>query len=113
MVLVYPVISFESPYGHMGSAHNQLGPTPEPEKIRDYSNVQQVANNTPPAFLVHAKDDDAVPFVNSTLFDEALKKHHIPENIYLYEKGGHGFGMKNLTSTVLWMDLVIHWILKL
>ncbi len=113
MVLVYPVISFESPYGHMGSAHNLLGPSPAPEKIREYSNEQQVANNTPPAFLVHAKDDGAVPYVNSTLFDEALKQHHIPEEIYLFEKGGHGFGMKNPTSTVLWMDLVIPWILKL
>jgi acetyl esterase/lipase len=113
MVLVYPVISFESPNGHMGSAHNLLGPNPTVEKIKEYSNEQQVTNNTPHSFLVHAKDDDAVPYVNSTLFDEALKQHHIPEEIYLYEKGGHGFGMKNPTSTVLWMDLCIPWILKL
>jgi acetyl esterase/lipase len=113
MVLAYPVISFENPYGHMGSAHNLLGPNPAPEKIKEYSNEQQVTDNTPPAFLVHAKDDGAVPYVNSTLFDEALKQHHIPEEIYLFEKGGHGFGMKNPTSTVLWMDLCIPWILKL
>jgi len=113
MVLVYPVISFESPNGHMGSAHNLLGPSPAPEKIKLYSNELQVKDNTPPAFLVHAKNDDAVPYVNSTLFDEALKQHHIPEGIYLYEKGGHGFGMKNPTNPVLWMDLCIPWILSL
>ena len=113
MVLVYPVISFQPPNGHMGSAHNLLGPAPSQEKINEYSNELQVTDKTPPSFLVHAKDDDAVPYVNSTLFDEALKQHHIPEEIYLFEKGGHGFGMKNPTSTVLWMDLCIPWILKL
>lgn len=113
MVLVYPVISFQPPNGHMGSAHNLLGPDPSQAKMNEYSNELQVTDKTPPSFLVHAKDDGAVPYVNSTLFDEALKQHHIPEEIYLYEKGGHGFGMKNPTSTVLWMDLCIPWILKL
>ena len=96
----------------MGSAHNLLGPHPSPEKIIEYSNELQVTDQTPPAFLVHAKDDDAVPYANSMLFAEALKKHHIPEEVYLYDQGGHGFGMKNKTSPLLWMDLCILWLGK-
>jgi hypothetical protein len=50
---------------------------------------------------------------NSTKFSAALKKNHIPNGIYLYEKGGHGFGMINPTSDVKWMDKVIIWMEKL
>jgi acetyl esterase/lipase len=110
MLLIYPVISFKTPIAHMGSAHNLLGPNPSPQQINEYSNEAQVTDFTPPAFLVHAKDDDVVPYANSLVFAEALKNHHIPAKIYLYDKGGHGFGMTNNTSTQKWMDLCIGWI---
>ena len=112
MILIYPVISFKSPIAHMGSAHNLLGSNPSPEKIREYSNEEQVTDRTPPAFLVHAKDDDAVPCENSLWFADALKKHHVPVEVYLYEQGGHGFGMNNKTSSQLWMDFCIQWLGK-
>jgi acetyl esterase/lipase len=112
MILIYPVISFKSPNAHMGSAHNLLGPNPSGDKINEFSNEMQVTDFTPPAFLVHAKDDNAVPYANSTDFVEALKKHHIPVELYLYERGGHGFGMTNKTSNQPWMDLCILWMKK-
>jgi dipeptidyl aminopeptidase/acylaminoacyl peptidase len=46
---------------------------------------------------------------NSLLFTDALKQHGVPVDMYLYEKGGHGFGMYNKTSEVRWMDLVENW----
>jgi acetyl esterase/lipase len=110
MLLIYPVISFKPSIAHMGSAHNLLGPDPSKEEINEFSNEMQVTDLTPPAFLVHAKDDDAVPYANSLVFAEALKNHHIPSKIYLYERGGHGFGMTNHTSAQQWMDLCIEWI---
>jgi acetyl esterase/lipase len=110
MLLIYPVISFKPPIAHMGSAHNLLGPNPSNEQIKEFSNEMKVTDLTPPAFLVHAKDDDAVPYANSLVFAEALKNHHIPVKIFLYEQGGHGFGMTNKTSTQKWMDLCIEWI---
>jgi acetyl esterase/lipase len=110
MILIYPVISFNSRIGHMGSLHNLLGPHPTPEKINEYSNELQVTDQTPPAFLVHAKDDNTVPFENSTVFADSLKKHHVPVEVWLYNQGGHGFGMQNKTSRQPWMDLCIRWI---
>jgi acetyl esterase/lipase len=110
MVLVYPVISFRGALAHTGSEHNLLGENPSPEKINAFSNEMQVTDQTPPAFLVHAKDDDAVPYQNSTVFADSLSKHHIPAEILLYEKGGHGFGMTNTTDARLWMDRCIDWI---
>lgn len=110
MLLIYPVISFKSPIAHMGSAHNLLGPKPTKEQIDEFSNEMQVTDLTPPAFLVHAKDDNVVPYANSLVFAGALKNHHIPAKIFLYEQGGHGFGMTNNTSSKRWMDLCIEWI---
>jgi acetyl esterase/lipase len=110
MLLIYPVVSFTPPIAHMGSAHNLLGPDPSQEQIKEFSNEMQVTDLTPPTFLVHAKDDNVVPYANSLVFAEALKNHHVPAQIYLYEKGGHGFGMTNNTSSQRWMDLCIEWI---
>ncbi len=110
MVLIYPVISFQDSLVHTGSEHNLLGMNPSNEKKMEYSNEMQVTPQTPPAFLVHARDDDAVPYSNSIVFEEALKKYHIPAELILYENGGHGFGMTNHTSDRQWMDLCIRWI---
>jgi acetyl esterase/lipase len=110
MMLIYPVISFRPPIAHMGSVNNLIGPDPSEEKIKEFSNEEQVTDQTPPTFLVHAKDDDAVPYANSIWFAETCKNHHVPVEVYLYEKGGHGFGMTNQTSSQLWMDLGIRWL---
>jgi acetyl esterase/lipase len=110
LLLIYPVISFKPSIAHMGSAHNLLGPDPTNEEIDEFSNEMQVTDRTPPAFLVHAKDDNVVPYTNSLVFAEALKKHGIPEKVFLYDRGGHGFGMTNNTSPQKWMDMCIEWI---
>lgn len=112
MVLVYPVISFSDSIGHIGSRDNLIGKNPPPERAREYSNELQVTPQTPPAFLVHAKDDP-VKVENSLQFADALKKANVPVELYLYEQGGHGYGMYNKTSAVRWMDLVQQWMRKM
>lgn len=113
MILGYPVINLTDSLAHLGSRNNLLGQNPSAEKIREYSNDMQVNESTPPTFLVHAKDDGAVMVANTLLFEEALKKSNVPVEVYLYEKGGHGFGMINKTSDVLWMDLLEQWMVKM
>jgi acetyl esterase/lipase len=113
MVLIYPVISFNDNITHMGSRDNLIGKNPSPEKIKLYSNEMQVTDDTPPTFLVHAKDDDVVPVANSINFENALQQHNVPSQLFLYEKGGHGFGLKNPTSNVDWFDLTIEWMKKM
>jgi acetyl esterase/lipase len=113
MILVYPVISFTDSIGHIGSRDRLIGKNPSEEKITAYSNELQITPHTPPAFLIHAKDDNAVPVKNSLAFAAALKKNKVRAEVYLYGKGGHGFGMNNRTSNVKWMDLVEKWIKNL
>ncbi|MFL5747434.1 MAG: alpha/beta hydrolase [Niastella sp.] len=112
MILVYPVISFADSICHMGSRDNLIGKDPSPEKKKEYSNELQVTKKTPPTYLVHAEDDSTVKVQNMLLFATALQKNKVPFDFYLYEKGGHGFGLINKTSEVKWMDLVQEWMTK-
>jgi len=107
-VLIYPVISFGK-YAHLGSRNNLLSPDTTASLINYYSNELQVNAQTPPAFLVHAKDDKAVPIDNSEMYLDQLKKFGVPGELYVYEKGGHGFGMNNKTSDVKWTALLTKW----
>lgn len=111
MILVYPVITFTEPIGNGGSREQLLGKHPTAEKIKAYSNELQVTKDTPPAFLVQAKDDP-IKYENATMFADALRNHDVPAEVYLYERGAHGFGMDNKTSPVKWMDLVHAWMKK-
>ena len=110
-ILIYPVISFQN-FGHGGSRNSLIGPVMTEEAIHYFSNEEQINTYSPPAFLVHAKDDDAVPVLNSTIYAKTLEMNKVPAEIYLYEKGGHGFGMKNPTSEVYWPNLLKDWLHK-
>jgi len=112
MILVYPVISFADSICHMGSRENLIGKNPSAQKKEEYSNELQVTKKTPPTYLVHAEDDSTVKVQNMLLFATALQKNKVPFDFYLYEKGGHGFGLINRTSEVKWMDLVQEWMTK-
>ncbi len=113
MLLIYPVISFQDSLTHSGSKNNLIGKNADSLKKALYSNELQVNKKTPPTFLVHAKDDGAVKVENSILFNQALLKNQVPTEMYLYEKGGHGFGLNNKTSEVKWMDLLEKWMMKM
>jgi acetyl esterase/lipase len=109
--LIYPVISFEESV-HTGTMKNLLGPNPPDDLKHYFSANKNVTKKTPPTFFVHAKDDKTVPYENSVLMNEALKQHKVDTDIYLYEKGGHGFGLINKTSDVDWFNLLADWMKK-
>ncbi len=93
-ILIYPVINFTNPaVYHGGSKNNLLGEDASDELKATHSPDLCVTPQTPPAFLAHARDDDAVPYVNSQLYFDALKKDGVDASLHLYETGGHGFGM--------------------
>jgi len=110
-ILIYPVISFNS-YGHMGSRNNLIGPVILEDQVHYFSNEEHINKNTPPAFLVHAKDDQSVVVENAINYYKQLQENQVPSELYLFEKGGHGFGMKNKTSDVYWPELMKQWLLK-
>lgn len=114
MALVYPVITMSKTLMHAGSRNNLIGEKPEAQLATFYSGELQVTNETPPTFLVHATDDNAVPVENSLLFYQALKDHKIPAELHIYPKGAHGFGLAlGIAETESWTDRCIDWLRKL
>lgn len=107
MVLAYPVISLTDSLSNF--ARMVLGKDITPEKKVFYSNELQVNKETPPAFLVQARDDKAVNVKNSIYFNQALLKNGVRTEIHLYEKGGHGFGLNNKMSDEKWTDWLKVW----
>ena len=91
VVLVYPVISMDA-LADAGSRLNLLGPEPSPERVAAYSVDRQVTADTPPAFLVHARDDAVVSAENSRRFHAALRVHGVPCAYLELASGGHGLG---------------------
>jgi acetyl esterase/lipase len=111
MLLLYPVITMKEDFTHQGSRTNLLGAGNDWNKVRQYSNEMQVTAETPPAFLVLADDDKAVPPRNSIEFYSALKSFHIPAEMHIFAKGGHGFGMnKNNIPADNWPSLFLDWL---
>lgn len=110
MLLLYPVITMDEEYGHMGSRNNLLGAGNKWELAEKYSNERQVTAQTPPTFLILADDDSGVPPRNSIEFYMALKKYKIPAEMHIFRDGGHGFGMnkKNLPIDQ-WPGLFAQW----
>ena len=108
-ILIYPVITMKD-FGHAGSKENLIGKNPTEAQVQYYSNELNVDSKTPPAFIVHAKNDDAVPVQNAYEYDKALKANKVLSTLYLYEKGGHGFGMKNPTATEQWTTPLTVWL---
>lgn len=111
MLLLYPVITFNEEFGHMGSRQNLIGAGNDWKLVKEYSNELHVTPKTPPTFLILADDDSGVPPRNSVEFYLALKENKVPAEMHIFQKGGHGFGMtkKNLPVDQ-WPDLFYNWL---
>ena len=93
-ILCYAVISLGE-FAHRGSKAYLLGNNPSPELVRNLSNELQVTPQTPPCFLWTTFEDQTVPMENTLLFAAALRKNHVPFDLHIYEKGGHGMGLND------------------
>ncbi len=110
MILIYPVITMRDKT-HAGSRKNLLGDDPAPALVTLLSNDEQVTKETPPAFLVHTSNDDAVPVENSLLFVNALRRASVPFEFHLYERGPHGFGLGGKDPILAtWPDRCAGWL---
>ena len=107
-VLIYPVISMEN-VGHSGSRTRLLGKKPSAERVKALSTDQQVSDRTPPCFLL-TTSDDGVDCRNSLMFAMACKEHKVPMALHLFEKGGHGYGLKGKGNVAVWPSLLEAWL---
>jgi acetyl esterase/lipase len=78
-----------------------------------FSLVDHVGASTPPAFLVHAYDDDLVPISESLAYAAALDAAGQDVESIFFAKGGHGFGPgRPEDGTDQWLALLANWILR-
>lgn len=94
LILGYPVITMDESFTHMGSRLNLLGSNADPALVELLSNEKQVTADTPPTFIFHTTDDQAVPVENSVVFYLACRKAGVPVEMHCYASGPHGVGLK-------------------
>lgn len=135
MILSYPVIT-AGEFAHKGSFEFLLGNTEEEENAGAYltdscgqtwrrkqvSLEFCVTPDTPPAFLWHTYEDEAVPVENSLLLASALRKNGVGLELHIYPEGPHGLSLANdetsgelnpeflIPQVQNWIELVHTWI---
>ena len=94
-VYCYPVVSTFCPT-HGGSFYNLTGkqvPELSAEEASFYSIDTNVTSETPPAFIWHTAEDQAVPVFNSFLLAEAYIKVGVPVSLHIFPYGPHGIAL--------------------
>lgn len=91
-ILMYPVITMDRSFTHMGSFDNLFGQNPSQELIDKFSNEKQVTAKTPPAIMILSADDNTVDPKNSIEYYYALRKAKVSATLHIYPTGGHGYG---------------------
>jgi len=115
-ILCYPVINLAGKPGdvHFGSGINLLG-----EKYAELSYALTPANivssKTPPAFIWHTFEDNAVNVKNSLDYTKALKDRDVSVEMHIYPHGNHGLGIPALDSKInthvlQWTESLIKWL---
>lgn len=125
MILCYPVIT-SGEYAHRRSFENLLGKNREDAELLEMVSLEkQVTENTPKTFLWHTYEDPSVPLENTLLFASALRRYHIPMELHIYPRGGHGIALANEETQSLeggntiileaqnWIRMVGKWIRNL
>lgn len=81
------------------------------EEVVQNTLLDLVSDDTPPAFLAHAYDDDVCNVKESTLYAEKCVEHQVPVEMHLFPKGGHGFGVgRKEDGTDQWVPLFVNWL---
>ena len=98
MILCYPVISFIEKF-HEKSVENFLGDNSKNEKYKkEYSIENRVSSDTLPTFIWTIKGDKTVPYENTLMMIEKLRKFNVKFKQIIYESGIHGISLADETT---------------
>jgi acetyl esterase/lipase len=82
-----------------------------PQELDQNCLLNLVTSETPPAFLIHAYDDDVCKIEESTLYAQRLFENKVPVELHMFHKGGHGFGLGRMEDgTDQWLRLFVNWL---
>ncbi len=97
-ILFYPVVSMVEKETHKGSVVGFLGANRDDKTLqKEWSNFNAVHRHlTPPAIILLANDDRAVPPVtNGVAYYNAMRRAGNLCEMHIYPSGGHGFGFRS------------------
>ncbi len=97
-ILFYPVVSMVERDTHKGSVVGFLGDKRGDKALqKEWSNFNAVHRHlTPPAIILLANDDRAVPPVtNGVAYYSAMRRAGNVCEMHIYPTGGHGFGFRS------------------
>ena len=98
-ILFYPVVSMNQDETHKGSCQNFLGKdgVANEQLVKEWSSNRAVCRHlTPPAIILLANDDRAVPPVtNGIAYYSSMRRSGNSCALHVYPSGGHGFGFRS------------------
>lgn len=109
-ILVYPVITMDTLFTHMGSRNNLIGINPQEKWVGFFSLENQVSEQTPVTFMIHALDDKAVPVQNSDRYAQNLFEKGGDVTKLIIPAGAHGFGFRQNTPVSWWTQYLETWL---
>lgn len=95
MVLCYGVLVSDGEFAHKGSFDNLFKGTETPELLKKVSVVDNITDETPPAFIWHTADDSGVSVGNSLAVADAMRAAKRPFELHVYPHGNHGLSIGN------------------
>ena len=102
---IYPVVTMQDDICHIWSRRSLLGHREYTQELKDeYSMELNIPDDMVPTYILACRDDPVVIFENSVRLEKSLVEKNIPHRFAVYEKGGHGFGMKDG-----WFMKETHW----
>ena len=126
-ILCYPVISADKKIAHIGSFQNLTGiyksELPADDTLK-FSLEKRVNKNTPPAYIWHTSEDNAVPVQNSLAYAKALADNGVPFELHIFPFGCHGLatvdglvfdnldekvkiGHSWINESIRWLDIIM------
>ncbi len=109
-ILCYPVVSMELET-HAHSRMQLIGLDASPELRAATSLDRLVTPASPPFFVWHTSEDEAVPVEHSYLLGSALARNGIPHALHVFSRGRHGLAFAAGEGTAeAWTTLCAAWL---
>ncbi len=110
--LIYPAYCDEPTFVHHKVARQKRNGDLDYNAEYKLADNLHVNKNTPPAFIVQTLEDKN--YVNASLaYYLALKKAGVPANLFLCDKGTHGYGLgRHMTQNLIsmWPEIYEKWL---
>ena len=106
---IYPATLLKDLAAQMPTGEPLFGRAMDETEMARHSPHLQVPADAPPHFLVHAEDDPLVGPEHTLALRAAVKARRVPVETHLFDRGGHGFGIRNTAGLPVadWPDRLI------